>query len=98
MPANELANELLPELKAIAKIHNYRKVYYVEMIVGRMHGVTAEALEAGLARAFERTEFKGADLEIRIIGVGEQYRSRNSSEDITANGFELLIVRMTGEE
>lgn len=98
MPQSGLAQELLPELKAIAKIHNYRKVYYIEMIVGRMHHVTADALEADLSLAFAGTPFSGADLEIRIVNAGETYRSRNSAEDVTANGFEVLVVRMTGDE
>ncbi len=93
-----LAHELLPELKAIANIHEYRKVYFVEMLVGVVHGVSAGDLEESFTQIFAKTIFAGADLEIRVIQAGEEYRPPNSSQDIAANGFELLIMRMTGEK
>lgn len=93
-----LAQELLPELKAIARIHEYREVYFVEMLVGAVHGVAAADLEASFTQLFANTIFAGADIEIRIVQAGEEYRPPNASQDIAANGFELLVLRMTGEE
>jgi Zn finger protein HypA/HybF involved in hydrogenase expression len=93
-----LAKELWPQLLAIAEAKGFRRVVYVEMIVGMLHGVTADALEDGFEHSFHGSSFQGADVEISVVDPGEEYISPGTNEKTNANGWELLIVRMDGEE
>lgn len=98
MHEHGLAKEIWPQLEGIARINEFKKVYYVEMIVGMLHGVTAEFLEHSFEHAFEGTNFQGADVDVTIVEIGQEYKPPGSNEKITANGWELLIVRIEGEK
>ena len=71
MHEHGLAKELWPQLRAIAEAKGLRRVYYLEMIVGMLHGVTAETLEHSFEHAFEGTGFQDADVEVVIVDPGE---------------------------
>jgi Zn finger protein HypA/HybF involved in hydrogenase expression len=98
MHEHGLAKELWPQLQAIAETKGLRRVVYVEMIVGMLHGVTADTLEHSFGHAFAGSSFDGADVEIRVVDPGEEYVSPGTDEKVAANGWELLIVRLEGQE
>lgn len=98
MHEHGLARELWPQLKGIAEGQGFKKVSYLEMIVGMLHGVSAEFLEHSFEHTFEGTCFEGADIEIIIVEPGQKFRPPSSEESDTATGWELLVVKMQGEK
>ena len=72
MHEHSLARELWPQLKQIADARGLGRVRRLEMIVGMLHGVSAEMLVHSFAHAFEGTSFEGAEVLItdRRAGPG----------------------------
>ncbi|MCJ7544935.1 MAG: hydrogenase maturation nickel metallochaperone HypA [Phycisphaerae bacterium] len=94
MHEHSLATELWPQLKQIADAQGLGRVRRLEMIVGMLHGASAEMLVHSFAHAFEGTNFEGAEVLITIVDPGQEYMPPNASQPATAHGWELLIVRM----
>jgi Zn finger protein HypA/HybF involved in hydrogenase expression len=94
MHEHGLAKDLWPQLKQIADDRGLVRVKRLEMIIGLLHGVSAEGLVHSFAHAFEGTNFEGAKVVITIVEPGQEFMSPNASVPTTAHGWELLIVRM----
>ncbi len=99
MHEHSLARELWPQLKQIADARGLGRVRRLEMIVGMLHGASAEMLVHSFAHAFEGTSFEGAQVLVTVVEPGQEFMPPNASQPTTAHGWELLIVRMEeGEE
>ena len=98
MHEHGLAKELWPQLQGIAQIKGLRRVERVEMIVGMLHGVTAELLVHSFEHAFAGTSFHGAKVVVTVVDPGDEYVPPNSDRTMKASGWELLVVRMEGQE
>ena len=98
MHEHGLAKDLWPRLQGIAEIKGLRRVEIVEMIVGMLHGVTAEILVQSFEYAFAGSNFQGAKVVITVIDPGDEYTPPNSERTVKASGWELLIVKMEGKE
>ncbi len=97
MHEHGLARELWPQLEQIAANGGFVKVTAIDMIVGVLHGVSADFLAHSFEHAFEGTSFDGAKMKITVVDPGQQYRPPNSDESMAATGWELLITRIEGE-
>lgn len=97
MHEHGLAKELWPQLRQIAETNGLTRVTRVDMIVGMLHGVSADFLAHSFEHAFEGTNFEGAEMDITIVEPGQEYTPPGASEPTTANGWEIAIVRMEGE-
>ena len=98
MHEHGLAKELWPQLRRIADSDGFVKVTRVEMIVGMLHGVSADFLAHSFEHAFESTNFQGARMGITIVDPGQQYTPPGAEKPVTADGWELLITRIEGEK
>jgi Zn finger protein HypA/HybF involved in hydrogenase expression len=98
MHEHGLAKELWPQLQGIAETKGLRRIEAVEMIVGMLHGVAAEMLAHSFEHAFAGSNFQGARVTVTIVDPGDEYTPPNSDRSVKASGWELLIVRMEGEE
>ena len=94
MHEHGLAKELWPQLKQIADARGLERVRRLELIVGMLHGVSAEMLVHSFAHAFEGTNFEGAEVAVTVVEPGQEFMPPNASQPTTAHGWELLIVRM----
>jgi len=97
MHEHGLAKELWPQLRQIAEANGLARVTHLEMIVGLLHGVSAELLVHSFQHAFEGTCFEGAEVTVTIVEPGQEFTPPNSSERTTAHGWELLVVRLDDE-
>lgn len=97
MHEHGLAKELWPQLQGIAETNGLKKVTAIEMLVGVLHGVSADFLAHSFEHAFEGTSFDGAAVKITIIDPGSTYASPGTAEKVIANGWELLVSRIEGE-
>jgi Zn finger protein HypA/HybF involved in hydrogenase expression len=93
-----LAEEMFPELEAVAVMRGLTWVTRVEMIVGLMHGVSAEGLAEEFERVFEDTNFDDAIIEIVIVQPQEEIKAPGRDDMMIANGWELLITKMEGRK
>ena len=91
-----LAQDLLPQLQAIAEGNGYRFVTRLELIVGSLHGVTAGDLKSQLMEIFENTVFEDVALDVTIVEPMQGVRAPGRDETVDANGWEVLIVRIEG--
>ena len=98
MHEHGLAKEFMPQLETIAANNGFARVTYLEMIVGMLHGESEEALAHGFEHAFKGTSFEGADTDISVVEPGSQFKAPGRSDIQTANGWELLIVRIQGDK
>jgi Zn finger protein HypA/HybF involved in hydrogenase expression len=98
MHEHGLAKELWPQLQGIAEMKGLRRVERVVMIVGLLHGATAETLAHSFEHAFAGSAFHGARVEVTIVDPGDEFTPPNSDRSVRASGWELLIVRMEGQE
>ena len=98
MHEHGLAKELWPQLQQIAASKRLGRVYRVEMIVGMLHGVTADFLAHSFEHAFEGSSFEGAVMTIRIVDPGQAYTPPGASEPVVAGGWELLVTALEGSE
>ena len=98
MHEHGLAKELWPQLRGIAEMKGLRRVQRVEMIVGMLHGVSAELLIHSFEHAFAGSTFQGAEVVITIVDPGEEYTPPNSDRVVQASGWELLVIEMEGLE
>ena len=96
MHEHSLARELWPQLKQIAEAKGLARVTRVEMVVGMLHGVSGEFLEHSFQHAFQGTSFEGAEMAITVVEPGQTMSV--GGENTTANGWELLITRIEGEQ
>jgi Zn finger protein HypA/HybF involved in hydrogenase expression len=98
MHEHGLAKELWPQFQQIAETQGLVRVRRIEMVVGMLHGVSADFLAHSFEHAFEGTSFEGAEVGITIVDPGEQYTPPGADEPQTANGWELLVTRFEGDE
>jgi Zn finger protein HypA/HybF involved in hydrogenase expression len=98
MHEHGLAKELWPQLRGIAETKNLRRVDRIEMIVGLLHGATAEVLVHSFEHAFAGTTFQGASVRVTIVEPGEEFTPPNSDRPALASGWEILVVRIEGQE
>jgi Zn finger protein HypA/HybF involved in hydrogenase expression len=98
MHEHGLAKELWPQLQGIAEMKGLRRVDRVEMIVGLLHGASAEFLAHSFEHAFAGSTFQGARVHITIVEPGEEFTPPNSDQPTLASGWELLVVKMEGQE
>jgi len=98
MHEHGFAKGLWPQLQRIAHRGGFRRVTRVDMTVGVLHGVSAEFLRHSFEHAFEGSNFEGATMDITIVEPGDGIIPPGRSEPTMANGWELLITRIEGEE
>ena len=96
MDAQELAQQLMPQLEMFADIHELRRVTSVRLTVGSLHGATEGALVESFRVAFKGTKFFGAEVLVRIVAPGDEYVSPGTDENAAANGWELLVTKVEG--
>ena len=93
----DLAKNFWPQLKDIASAKGYRRVFRVEMIVGSLYG-SADSLTQQFRGLFPGSAFAGAQMQITIVQPGQTYKQPEHDEELTANGWDILITRLEGEE
>ena len=98
MHEHGLAKELWPQLQGIAEMKGLRRVDLVEMIVGLRHGASAEFLAHSFEHAFAGSTFQGARVVVTIVDPGEEFTPPNSDSPTRASGWELLVLKMEGQE
>jgi hypothetical protein len=98
MHEHGLARELWPQLKQVADRAGFERVTRVEMIVGSLHGVSADFLAHSFEHAFEGTNFEGAEIQIDLVDPGDQVDAPGRSDTMVANGFDLVIKRIEGRK
>ena len=98
MHEHGLARELWPQLQGIARGKGLDRVDRVDMIVGMLHGVSADFLAHSFEHAFEGSNFEGAAVTIEIVDPGQEFTPPGSNEPTQATGWELLVVRLEGRE
>jgi len=98
MHEHGLARELFPQLQSIAKNEGFGRITRIDMIIGTLHGVSADFLAHSFQHAFEGTNFQGAVVNIRTVDPGEEFSPPNSDQPTVAHGWELLISRIEGEQ
>ena len=98
MHEHGLARELWPQLRGIAQTRGLRRVERIEMIVGLLHGATADTLVHSFEHAFVGSHFQGAAVKVTIVEPGEEFTPPNSERATRATGWEILVVRMEGQE
>lgn len=98
MHEHGLAKELWPQLQQIATNGGFERVTRVEMIVGTLHGVSADFLAHSFEHAFEDSDFEGATVKITTVDPGDEYTSPGADAPTAAHGWELLITRIEGEQ
>jgi len=91
-----LAQDLLPQLQAIAEGNGYRFVTRLELIVGSLHETAAGDLKAGLLAVFEDTVFEDVALDVTIVEPMQEIPTPGRDETVAASGWELLIARIEG--
>lgn len=96
MPDSSLAQDLIPQLQAIAQGNGYRFVTRLELIVGSLHATAAEELKAQLLAMFEETVFEDVSLEVTVVEPMQEIRAPGRDETVAASGWEVLIVRIEG--
>jgi Zn finger protein HypA/HybF involved in hydrogenase expression len=98
MHEHGLAKELWPQMQRLASERGFRKVSRVGMVVGMLHGVSADFLAHSFEHAFEGSGFAGAAVEITIVEPGESFAPPGREEPLTAGGWELVITYIEGEK
>ena len=99
MHEHGLAKELWPQLQQIAEQNEFTKVTRVEMIVGSLHGVSADFLAHSFVdHAFCGTKFEGAEMNVTVVDPEQEFVPPGQSDPIQAGGWELLISCMEGEK
>ena len=98
MHEHGLAKELFPQIKQIAANGGFLKVTRVDLTVGSLHGVSAELLEHSFEHAFAGTRFEGAAVNVTAVDPGDEFRAPGRSDQMRANGWELLITRIEGDK
>ena len=96
MHEHGLAKELWPQLQQIARQKGLTRVRRLEMIVGLLHGVSADFLAHSFEHAFEGSSFEGARVEITIVEPGQEFVVRDG-QAATANGWEILVTVIEGD-
>jgi len=97
MHEHGLAKELFPQMQKIAEDAGFAKVTRVEMIVGSLHGVTAEFLAHSFEHAFAGSSLQGAEVFVQLVDPGQQFTPPGAEKPATAGGWELLITRIEGD-
>lgn len=98
MHEHGLARELWPQLQGIAEMRGLQRVDRVEMIVGLLHGVTADVLVHSLEHTFAGSSFQGAAVVVTVVEAGQEYVPPNSDRRVAASGWEVLVLKMEGRE
>ena len=70
----------------------------MELVVGMLHGVSAEFLEHSFEHAFEGSCFEGAAVQVQIVEPGQEFTPPGAAEPVAAHGWELLVTRLEGRE
>ena len=98
MHEHGLAKELWPQLQQLAEAKDFAKVTRIDMVVGMLHGVSADFLAHSFEHAFENTNFEGAQVNITVVDPGEQLPTRDEDDPpSTASGWELMVTRIEGQ-
>ena len=98
MHAQELADELWPQLRQIAQVRGLQKVIRVEMTVGAMHKVQVAPLCEYFKQYFRGTNFQSAVLTVSTVAAGQMFSPPGADEPIPASGWEILITTLDGSE
>ena len=98
MHEHGLAKELWPQLQKIAESQEFARVTSIEMIVGSLHGVSADFLAHSFEHAFEGSNFEGATVQITIVDPDDEYAVPPADEQAVATGWELLVTRIEGDK
>ena len=69
------------------------------MIIGMLHGVSADFLAHSFEHVFEDTSFQGATTEIEIVDPGDSLPTAVAKPGSggVATGWELLVTNIEGE-
>ena len=94
MHEHGLAKELWPMLQQIASDKGLECVRRVEMVVGLLHGVSAEFLAHSFEHLFAGSVWEGAAVEVQIVEPGQEYTVPGSDAAIIATGWELLVTHL----
>ena len=98
MHEHGLAKELWPQLQQLAEANNYAKVTRIEMIVGMLHGVSADFLAHSFEHAFENTNFEGAKVNVTVVDPGDSLPAGDEGDAPTdASGWELMVTLIEGQ-
>lgn len=97
MEASQLAQQLWPQIKSIADHSGFIVVRRIDIVVGSLLHVSAQAFEEEMEKQFIGTNFDGASATVRIVEPGEQLKAPGRSDLMTASGYDLLITSMAGE-
>jgi len=83
-------------MQKIASGQGLTKVTGVELVVGMLHGVSADFFAHSLEHAFRGSIFQGSEIVVRVVEPGECFNIYGSSEPQLANGWELMITKIQG--
>ncbi|NLW86650.1 MAG: hypothetical protein GXY38_07225 [Planctomycetes bacterium] len=98
MDADAIADQIVPQLLAIAEARGLRRVNCVEMIVGVLYGVSQDTLVESLRRNFSSGPFVSAEVRVSVVSPGNEFVPPNSDSTVPATGWEMLILKLDGEE
>ncbi|MHC4983424.1 MAG: hydrogenase/urease maturation nickel metallochaperone HypA [Planctomycetota bacterium] len=98
MHEHGLAKELLGQIEQIAASSRFVRVTRIEMVVGALHGATAEFLAHSFEHAFEGSALEGSGVAITVIDPGQKFTPPGAAAPVAATGWELLITRIEGEK
>ncbi|MBI5723392.1 MAG: hypothetical protein HZA50_05495 [Planctomycetes bacterium] len=97
MATENLAGDFWPQLQQIADAMGYFRVTAVTMKIGSSHGLKAGEVEKQFSRLFAGSMFGGAKIIVQIVQPGQEFIAPNSDQLMTASGWELLVMKIDGE-
>ncbi len=100
MHEHGLAKELWPQLRKLADEGGFKAVQRVAMVVGMLHGVSADFLAHSFEHAFEQDDsgrFDDARVDITIVDPGEQFQPPGAERPMTATGWEMIVTTIEGD-
>ena len=98
MNRQSLAVEIWSQVQQIASARGLVRVTRIDLTVGRSLGLPADALAVSFVESFRGSGMQGADLHILIVDAGQPFLPPDCDEQAVANGFELLVTRIEGQE
>ena len=98
MNPDDLAEQIWPQLSAIAEARGLRRISRVEMVVGVLYGIEEEVLVESIQHIFRNTSFAQAQVHVRVLLPGSEFVPPNSDICINATGWEILILKLEGDE
>lgn len=97
MATESLVRDFWPQLQQIADAMGYFSVTSVTLKIGSSHGLKAADVEKQFKALFAGSVFAGARVMVEIVQPGQEFVAPNSDQLMTASGWELLVMKIEGD-